>query len=73
MNWQDKVAKEFNRSFNAPFMPDGFCEAKVIISHSKRILQIRLGDRDVEFDEEGNAIGSGSDVGEAIGWDIKKK
>ena len=73
MSWQDKVAKEFNRSFNEPFMPDGFCKAEVITnSKGKRYLQIQLGDRDVEFDEKGNSTGSGSKVGDAIQWETKK-
>lgn len=72
MNWQDKVAEEFNRSFNKPFMPDSFCKAEVIDYKGRRYLQIRLGDRDVEFDEEGNPTGSGSAVGKAVQWKIHK-
>jgi len=72
MSWQDKVAEEFNRSFNGSFMPDGFCKAEVIRHKDKRYLQIQLGDRDVEFDEEGNNTGSGSAVGEGVRWEIKR-
>lgn len=73
MSWQDKVAKEFNRSFNEPFMPSGFCKAKVFKSdYDGRILRIQLGDRDVEFDEEGNSIGSGTNVGEGTQWEIHR-
>jgi len=73
MTWQDKVMKELNRSFNEPFMPDGFCKARIFKdSWGNKVLQIQLGDRDVEFDSAGNPIASGSNMGEAIEWEIKK-
>ncbi|GAI15374.1 unnamed protein product [marine sediment metagenome] len=72
--WQGKVAEEFNRSFNEPFMPDGFCEAEIDKNgRGERILRIRLGDRDVAFDGLGNSIGSGSNVGEAVKWNITRR
>lgn len=71
--WQEKLCAEFNRSFNEPFMPRGFCEAKISKdSRGERILRIHLGDRDVEFDWHGNPIGSGSNVNSAIKWEIKQ-
>ena len=69
MSWQGKVAEEFNRSYNAPFLPEGFCQAVV----EGGVLRIRLGDRDVAFDESGNAIGSGSCVGSAVEWEVKRR
>ena len=55
-------------------MPEGFCEAKVNInSQGERILRIRLGDRDVAFDWNGNPIGSGSNVGSAISWEVNRR
>lgn len=54
--WQQRLAEEFNRSFNEPFMPKGFCEARA-----------------VEFDWNGSPIGSGSNVGSAISWEVKRR
>lgn len=72
-NWQGKVAEELNRSFNEPFMPEGFCEAKVSKNgRDGNILRIKMGDRDTEFDTEGNSVGSGSRVGDAKKWLIQK-
>jgi len=68
MGWQEKVAKEFNRSFNEPFMPDGFCKAFV----KEERLFINLSNRDVEFDIDGNCVGSGSCVGEAGEWEVHR-
>ena len=49
MEWQRKVAKVFNRSFNEPFMPKGFCKAQLFEdSHGEKILNIQLGDREEE-------------------------
>ena len=69
MDWQRKIAEEFNRSFNEPFMPEGFCVAKT----SGDRLFIKLGDRDVAFDEDGDAIGSGSNVGSTVEWLIERR
>lgn len=72
--WQEKLVEEFNRSFNEPFMPKGFCKAEISKdSRGERILRIRLGDRDVAFDWHGNPIGSGSNVGSAVKWEIKRR
>jgi len=72
MGWQERIAKEFNRSFNEPFMPEGFCKAEVKKTSDGKILYIQLGDRDVEFDAWGNCLGSSSNVNEGIHWDIKE-
>ena len=71
--WQEKLVAEFNRSFNEPFMPDGFCKASIVKdSRGERVLIICLGDRDVKFDWLGNPVGSGSNVGSAVKWEIKR-
>lgn len=67
--WQQKLADEFNRSFNEPFMPEGFCEAR----GKDGVLRIRLGDRDVAFDELGNSIGSGGNVGSGKEWEVGRR
>ena len=69
MGWQDKVAEEFNRSFNIPFMPEGFCVASV----KDGVLWISLGDRDVGFAEDGHCVGSGSCVGCGARWEISRR
>ncbi len=72
--WQEKLVEEFNRSFNEPFMPKGFCKAEISKdSRGERILRICLGDRDVVFDWLGNPIGSGTNVGSAVMWKIKRR
>jgi len=72
--WQEKLVAEFNRSFNEPFMPRGFCEATISKDdRGEKILRIRLGDRDVAFDWFGNPIGSGSNLGDGIQWEISRK
>lgn len=73
MGWQEKVAKELNRSFNEPFMPEGFCETRIRKDkRGQKILNIQMGDRDTEFDIKGNFLGSGSRVGDAKEWLIQK-
>ena len=69
MSWQDNMVKELNRSLSPPFLPEGFARAKII---DGQILNLSIGDRDIDFDETGEGVGSGSNVGSAIQWEIKK-
>lgn len=70
--WQDNMVKELNRSLSPPFLPEGFAEARVYEDSHERVLHLRIGDRDTQFGEDGNGIGSGSNVGEAVQWSIHK-
>ena len=53
-------------------MPEGFAKAQIFERPSRRILNLRIGDRDIDFDKEGEGVGSGSNIGDAIQWEIKR-
>ena len=72
MSWQDNMVKELNRSLSPPFMPEGFAKARIFQSQKGNILNLQIGDRDIDFDENGNGVGSGSNVGSAIQWAIQR-
>ena len=85
MSWQDNMVKCLNRSLGAPFLPEGFAKAEIFEQGAQystlkglppvpeRILHLVVGDRDINFDEEGNEIGSSSNVGSAVEWTITKR
>lgn len=73
MTWQDNMVKELNKSLSPPFMPEGFAKAQIFERpNGKCVLNLQVGDRDIDFDEDGKGIGSGSNVGEGIKWDIQE-
>jgi hypothetical protein len=60
-----KFAKEFNETFSAPFLPDGFATAKV---NDEGDLIITIGNRDLQLDKDGGFIGAGTQL--VGGWHI---
>jgi hypothetical protein len=62
-----KLAKEINRNFSTS-LPKGFVRAWVTEDNT---LWLSIGDRDGEFDQKGNCVGSGSMI--AGEWEIKQK
>lgn len=63
-----KFARDFNRNFSPPFLPDGFANAKIMPNGS---LSIRIGPRDWNITEDGKLLGAGTTVGSANKWVIK--
>jgi len=72
-NWQKNMVKALNRSLFPPFLPEGFAETQIIASPHGYIFHLRIGDRDMQFSEDGKEISSGSNVGAACRWDIKPR
>jgi len=60
--------KSFNEGFNKS-LPSNFCKATKI----REGFNIKIGDRDVDFDENGKVIGSGSAVSSTAKWEVKSK
>ena len=67
-----KFAREINSTFSEPFLPAGFVKARVV-GENGDILNLRIGDREVDLDESGKMIGAGTNVGSGVQWDISKK
>ena len=63
----DITAKEINELFGSPFLPDGFVKAR----SDARGFHLRIGDRDVAFDENGKVWAVGTNVGPGQAWDIR--
>ena len=70
-----ELAAEINRAFGEPFLPKGFVRAKVMPGKPPW-LNIKIGDRDVDFEIKGSTIvkfsGSGTNVGEGREWAIRE-
>ena len=64
----EKLAKEINECYGDPFLPGAFVQARVT---SYGTLMVDIGDRNGEFDKEGDRVGSGTDVGPGKKWTIK--
>ena len=64
-----KIAKEINECYGYPFLPQGFVKARVT-EHGT--LWFDIGDRNGEFDNKGNRVGSGSNVGSGTQWEIPR-
>ena len=73
MDWQT-FANEFTTRFTTPFLPEGFVEAKIITpDKGNSYVNIRIGDRDIDVEADGKISGSGTNVGVAQEWIVKKK
>lgn len=71
--WQEQMARDINDWCGPPFLPKGFVRAGVTnFGGGEATLYIHIGDRVVEFDLDGRAVGSGVTVGIGRGWVIKK-
>ncbi len=64
----NKLVKEINECYGEPFLAKGFVQAKVTEDGT---LWLDIGDRNGEFDENGERVGSGTNVGEWVKWQIK--
>jgi hypothetical protein len=71
----ERLKKIFDEVFDHPFLPKGFVEAKLVtpLENGTKVLNIRIGDRDISFDEKGLSTGQGTNVGDAVEWEIFKK
>lgn len=67
---RELFAEEFNRTFGGLFLPEGFCSCRMT---DYGTIWFQIGDRDSEFNTEGMCVGSGSAVGEAEEWAIKRR
>ena len=65
-----RLANELNECFGEPFLPKGFVRAEVMKNGT---LWLDIGDRNGDFDIEGNRISSGSNVGDAVEYEIKRR
>jgi len=63
-----QFAQEINDCYGEPFLPVGFVKARVTKAGT---LWLDIGDRNGEFDKQGERIGSGINVGSAVEWEIK--
>ena len=67
MNYE-LLAKEIQRCFGETFLPKDF--VKCWVSDGK--LNLKIGDRDGEFEPDGKNTSSGSNVGSGVEWRIEK-
>ena len=66
----EKALKEFH----PPFLPTGFVKTRRVDDiYGEPALNIRIGDRDATVLESGEITGAGTNVGDAIEWEIKQK
>ena len=72
MTWQENMVTDLNSSMGPPFLPEGFAEAEILYDGEYSQLHLRIGDRDVDYDLNGKRTGSGTNVGEAVQWQITK-
>jgi len=66
----NKFVREINECYGVPFLPNGFVKAKVTESGT---LWLDIGDRNGEFDRNGEMVGAGTNVGEWVDWNITHK
>lgn len=64
-----KQAREINACYNKPFLPRGFVKARVT---DYGTLWLDIGDRNGEFDTNGERVGAGTNVGGAREWNIQR-
>ena len=62
----DKLVNAINRDFGEPFLPDGFVDAE----RRADGFRLKIGNRDVHFDKEGNVMGAGTSL--EGGWSVEK-
>jgi hypothetical protein len=65
-----KLVKEINACYGEPFLPKGFVEATFT---ERGTLSLKIGDRDGDFEKDGELNGCGTNVGKAVEWQIKMK
>ena len=62
-----KLVEEINECYGKQFLPEGFVRARIT---DYGTLWLDIGDRNGEFLPDGERVGSGYNLGEAIKWDI---
>ena len=62
-----KLVEEINECYGKLFLPEGFVRARIT---DYGTLWLDIGDRNGEFLPDGERLGSGYNLGEAIKWDI---
>jgi len=65
-----KLMKILNDNFGPPFLPKGFF---VVEEGTGSSIGIRVRDRDLMIDRDGNSLGAGTNVGTGRAWEIKKR
>ena len=63
-----ELAREINECYGKPFLPEGFVKARIT---DYGTLWLDIGDRNGEFNANGERVGSGSNLNEAVEWDIQ--
>jgi len=69
----DHLVAELNRAFGPPFLPVGFFKAGPRAKGFGKGLKLKIGDRDLELDGKGKLCASGSNVGEGVAWEVRRK
>lgn len=64
-----RLASEINECYGKPFLPEGFVKARVT---DYGTLWLDIGDRNGEFNANGDRVASGTNVGETVKWDIQE-
>lgn len=63
----EQLAEIISREFGPPFLEEGFVFTGVMVDENgNKSLHLRIGPRDIQIDEEGAMIGSGSLLGEPV-------
>jgi hypothetical protein len=72
MNFDD--LKKLFDYFSSPFLPEGFVQVSEVNDiYDEPALNIQIGDREITFLENGTPQGAGTNVGDGVKWEIKKK
>lgn len=59
----EKLKKMLDYHFGPPFLPEGLVQTRWHDSEKRgRLLTIKIGRRDVQFTEDGDVVGSGTEV-----------
>ena len=64
-----ELAGEINECYGKPFLPEGFVKARIT---DYGTLWLDIGDRNGEFNTDGERVGSGTNLNEAVRWDIQE-
>ena len=69
----ETLVKRFNEEFGDPFLPGGLVKATIRKYEGEKYLNIKIGDRDVDYDiKTGEVTGAGTNVNAGVMWDIQK-
>ena len=66
-----EILEKLFKDFDSPFLPKGFVKTRRIDDiYEQPALNIQIGDRDITILEDGEITGMGTNVGDAIEWEI---